>query len=211
MSPMCPCSWRRLGATKALAVCRLPPPSLAPGTVLQNTKTPLTLWFWAAYLMTNDKRGVSALLFQRQLGLRRYETAWMMLHKLRRATVNFAREPLRGEVEMDETWVGDTQAGLRGSRQLKGRRAALVLVAVEKRGEPRDVFAWPSSRTSGRRPSTASSPRTWLPVPRSIPMASRASAACKKSVSSTFLARNRSEPNCAAAPSLWSPGRSRHR
>jgi len=108
--------------------------SLTSGTVLHNTKTPLTLWFWAAYLMTTDKRGVSALLLQRQLGLRRYETAWMMLHKLRRATVDFAREPLRGEVEMDETWVGGTQAGLRGSRQLKGRRAALVLVAVEKRG-----------------------------------------------------------------------------
>jgi transposase-like protein len=102
--------------------------------VLHNTKTPLTLWFWAAYLMTTDKRGVSALLLQRQLGLRRYETAWMMLHKLRRAMVNVAREPLRGEVEVDDTWVGGTQAGIRGSRQLKGRRAALVLVAVEKRG-----------------------------------------------------------------------------
>jgi len=43
-------------------------------------------------------------------------------------------EPLRGEVEADDTWVGGTQAGLRGSRQLKGRKAALVLVAVEKRG-----------------------------------------------------------------------------
>src|SRR4030088_2325445 len=63
----------------------------------------------------------------------------MMLHKLRRAMVNVAREPLYGEVEVDETWVGGEQAGLRGSRQLKGRRAALVLVAVEKRG-----------RTSGR-------------------------------------------------------------
>ncbi len=84
--------------------------------------------------MATDKRSVSALLLQRQLGLRRYETAWMMLHKLRRAMVNVAREPLRGEVEIDDTWVGGTQAGLRGSRQLKGRRAALVLVAVEKRG-----------------------------------------------------------------------------
>ena len=108
--------------------------SLTSGTVLHNTKTPLTLWFWAAYLITTDKRGVSALLLQRQLGLRRYETAWMILHKLRRAMVNRAREPLRGEVEIDDTWVGGTQAGLRGSRQLKGRRAALVLVAVEKRG-----------------------------------------------------------------------------
>jgi transposase-like protein len=74
------------------------------------------------------------LLLQRQLGLSRYETAWMLLHELRRAMVNMAREPLRGEVEVDETWVGGEQAGLRGSRQLKGRRAALVLVAVEKRG-----------------------------------------------------------------------------
>lgn len=84
--------------------------------------------------MTTDKRGVSALLLQRQLGLRRYETAWMMLHKFRRAMINVAREPLRGEVEVDDTWVGGPQAGLRGSRQLKGRKAALVLVAVEKRG-----------------------------------------------------------------------------
>ena len=58
----------------------------------------------------------------------------MMLHKLRRAMVKAVREPLHGEVEVDETWVGGEQAGLRGSRQLKGRRAALVLVAVEKRG-----------------------------------------------------------------------------
>jgi transposase-like protein len=108
--------------------------SLTAGTILDNTKTPLTVWFGAAYLMTTDKRGVSALLLQRQFALRWYETAWMMLHKLRRAMVNLEREPLRGEVEVDATWVGGTQAGLRGSRQLKGRQAALVLVAVEKRG-----------------------------------------------------------------------------
>ena len=108
--------------------------SLTAGTILHNTKTPLTVWFWAAYLMTTDKRGVSALLFQRQLGLRRYETAWMMLHKFRRAMINLTREPLRGEVEVDDTWVGGAQTGLRGSRQLRGRKAALVLVAVEKRG-----------------------------------------------------------------------------
>lgn len=84
--------------------------------------------------MTTDKRGLSALLLQRQLALARYETAWMMLHKFRRAMINLKREPLRGEVEVDDTWVGGTQAGLRGSRQLKGRKAALVLVAVETRG-----------------------------------------------------------------------------
>ena len=89
----------------------------------------MTVWFWAAYLMTTDKRGISALLLQRQLALGRYETAWMMLHKFRRAMINATREPLRGEIEVDETWVGGMQAGLLGSRQLKGRKAALVLVA----------------------------------------------------------------------------------
>ena len=62
--------------------------SLTAGTVLHNTKISLTVWFWAAYLMTTDKRGISALLLQQQLGLCRYETAWMLLHKLRRAMVN---------------------------------------------------------------------------------------------------------------------------
>jgi transposase-like protein len=107
--------------------------SLTAGTILHNTKTPLTVWFWAAYLMTTDKRGISALLLQRQMGLRRYETAWMLLHKLRRAMVNATREPLHGDVEIDDTWVGGPQAGLRGSRQLKGRKAAIVVVAVENR------------------------------------------------------------------------------
>jgi transposase-like protein len=109
--------------------------SLTAETILHNTKTALTHWFWAAYLMTTDTRGISALLLQRQLGLRRYETAWMMLHKLRRAMVNVAREPLHGEIEVDDTWIGGPQPGLRGSRQLKGRHAVPVLVAVERRGE----------------------------------------------------------------------------
>src|SRR5271170_4411553 len=117
--------------------------SLTAGTILHNSRIPLIMWFWTAYLMTTDKRGISALLLQRQLGLKRYETAWMMLHKFRRAMINLKREPLWGDVEVDDTWVGGTQAGFRGSRQLKGRKAALVLVAVEKRGEqPRGEHAW---------------------------------------------------------------------
>src|SRR5215510_3076281 len=98
--------------------------------------------------MTTDKRGLSALLLQRQLAFRRYETAWMMLHKFRRAMVNLAREPLQGEVEVDDTWIGGEQAGLRGSRQLKGRKAALVLVAVEKRGRATGRLGWLSFQMS---------------------------------------------------------------
>jgi hypothetical protein len=68
----------------------------------------------------------------------------MILHKFRRAMINLKREPRRGEVEVDDTWVGGAQAGLRGSRQLKGRKAALVLAAVEKLGRNlTGVRAWP--------------------------------------------------------------------
>ena len=95
--------------------------SLTAGTILHNTKTPLTTWFWAAYLMSTDKRGISALLLQRQLGLPRYETAWMMLHKFRRAMVNLAREPLHGELEIDDTWGGRSPSGL--ARQSATERA----------------------------------------------------------------------------------------
>ncbi len=80
--------------------------------------------------MITDKRGVSALGIQRQLGIARYETAWMILHELRRATVNLERTPLTGEVEVDEPWVGGYQPGGKG-RMRKGRRAALVVLALE--------------------------------------------------------------------------------
>jgi transposase-like protein len=107
--------------------------SLTSGTILHNTRVPLTAWFWAAYVMATDKRGVSASLLQDQLGLG-YKTAWLLLHKLRRATVVANRDPLAGVIEMDETWLGGRQSGVRGSRQLGGRKASLVIVAVERRG-----------------------------------------------------------------------------
>jgi hypothetical protein len=103
--------------------------SLTSGTILHNTKTPLTVWFWAAYLMATDKRGVSALLLQRQLALRRYETAWMMLHKFRRAMVNVLREKLQGDVEVDDTWVGGPQADLTGQH---GTRSPVRIELDEK-------------------------------------------------------------------------------
>jgi hypothetical protein len=83
--------------------------------------------------MTTDKRGVPALLLQRQFALDRYKTARMMLLKFRRTMVNMAREQKRDEVEVDDTWIDGAQAGLRGSRQIGDRKAVLVIVAVEKR------------------------------------------------------------------------------
>lgn len=59
--------------------------SLTAGTVMERTHTPLSFWFWAAYLVSSLSPGMSATQFQRQLGLSRYETAFQILHKLRAA------------------------------------------------------------------------------------------------------------------------------
>lgn len=131
--------------------------------------------------MTTDKRGVSALLLQRQLGLRRYETAWMMLHKLRRAMVNVAREPLRAQsavfgfgVKSRSTIPGSAASseGADSSRELHSSWSLW-----RSAGEPWGASAWPSFLTSRRPPSTTSSSRTLLPVLRSTPMALRPSRA----------------------------------
>lgn len=76
------------------------------GTVFADTRLPLTTWFQAAWYVTGTKHGVSALGLQRLLGLGSYETAWALLHKLRRAMVRPGRDKLDGEVEVDETAIG---------------------------------------------------------------------------------------------------------
>lgn len=106
--------------------------SVTAGTVLHRTRTPLTLWFWAAYLVTTHTPGMSALQLQRQLGIRRYETAWTILHKLRRAMVRPGRDLLLEEVEVDEVYIGAPEEGLSGGRRLEEK--ALVVGAVEIRG-----------------------------------------------------------------------------
>jgi len=106
--------------------------SVTAGTVMHATHTPLRTWFWAAYLVATHHPGISAKQLQRQLGLSRYETAWLILQKLRRAMVAPEREPLRDEVEVDEFWLGGYEEGLKGSRQ-HGKKA-LVGAAIEVRG-----------------------------------------------------------------------------
>jgi len=88
--------------------------------------------FWAAYLVSTHTPGISAVQLQRQLGISRYETAWLILQKLRRAMVAPEREPLSDEVEVDETMVGGRHEGHRGRSR---ERKALVGVIVEVRGQ----------------------------------------------------------------------------
>jgi len=87
--------------------------SLTAGTVMQSSHTPLSVWFWGAYLVTTQTPGQSALQFQRQLGLSRYETAFQMLHKLRCGLVRPTRDTIGAlyPVEVDETLVGGRTRG----------------------------------------------------------------------------------------------------
>jgi transposase-like protein len=105
--------------------------SLTAGTIFQDTRKPLRMWFLAMWFVTSQKNGVSALGLQRVLGLGSYETAWTWLHKLRRAMVRPGRDGLTGAVEVDEIYVGGSEEGMRG-RDTEAK--AIVAVAAEKTG-----------------------------------------------------------------------------
>ena len=100
---------------------------------MARTHTPLSVWFWAAYLVASQTPGMSAIQFQRQLGRSRYETAFQILHKLRAGMVRPDQDRIGGKpaehVEADETYVGGRTRG-------KGRGVhdmVLVAGAVEVR------------------------------------------------------------------------------
>ena len=105
--------------------------SVTAGTIFQDTRTPLRVWFQAMWWVTTQKNGASALGLQRVLGLPRYETAWTMLHKLRRAMIRPGRDLLTGRVEVDESYVGGLEEGLPGRLNLE---KALVVVAAQEDG-----------------------------------------------------------------------------
>src|SRR6266513_3750240 len=105
--------------------------SVTAGTIFQDTRKPLTLWFRAIWWVTSQKNGASAIGLQRVLGLGSYKTAWTWLHKLRRAMVRPGRDRLTGRVEVDETYVGGVEEGTRG-RQTE--RKALVVIAAQEDG-----------------------------------------------------------------------------
>lgn len=112
--------------------------SVSAGTVFDKTRTPLRSWLAAVWYVTNQKQGVTALGLQRVLGLGSYQTAWTMLHRLRRAMVRPGRERLSGVVEVDESYVGG-RTPLRGRRGERVKRLShhqdelksLVAIAVE--------------------------------------------------------------------------------
>ena len=104
--------------------------SITAGTIFERTRKPLVLWFRAIWWITSQKSGTSAKGVQRVLELGSYQTAWVWLHKLRRAMVRPDRDRLTGTIEVDETYVGGAKAGKRG-RGAAGK--ACVGIAVQER------------------------------------------------------------------------------
>lgn len=107
--------------------------SVTAGTIFDKTRTPLRVWFAAAWQITSQKHGVSALGLQRVLGLSSYQTVWAMLHRFRRAMVRPQRDKLGGTVEVDEAYLPLS----RGPRVTSGKtnskahsRSNLVAIAV---------------------------------------------------------------------------------
>lgn len=107
--------------------------SVTAGTIFHKTRTPLSSWFWAIYRMSHDKKGISAMQLAKEIGVS-YPTAWLMLHKIRKAMSDRDRRyRLRGLVEVDEGYVGGEEHG--PGRRGRGVGAkSVVAVAVERRG-----------------------------------------------------------------------------
>lgn len=105
--------------------------SVTAGTIFEKTRTPLTVWFEAIWLMTSPKGGVSAAHLHRVLPISSYQTAWSMLGKLRSLMKPHTATKLSGRVEVDETFIGGPRPGSPG-RGATGK--TLVAGAIEYTG-----------------------------------------------------------------------------
>ena len=107
--------------------------TVTSGTIFDKTRTPLRVWLAAAWYLTNQKQGVSALGLQRVLGLGSYQTAWTMLHRFRRAMVRPGRDKLKGLVEVDETYLSitDRKKPITPVGRKSSTTKVLVAMAVE--------------------------------------------------------------------------------
>jgi len=111
------------------------------GTTMHRSKISIQDWFAAAYHMATFTPGISALQLQRQLGLRSHDTAWYLLHRLRKGMVHDARSQLTGLIEADETLIGGPAKGKRGRGA--GHKSLVVgavevLVYEDKKGKRRE-------------------------------------------------------------------------
>ena len=110
--------------------------SLISGTIFEQTKLPLTIWFLAMHLITQAKTGISALALMRQLGVS-YNTAWSMKQKIMQVMKERDdSKPLSGVIQLDDVyWGGERRGGKRG-RGSANKVPFVAAVSVSKEGHP---------------------------------------------------------------------------
>lgn len=123
----------RIGSRPKVLICRSCryESSVTAGTMMHRSKINIHVWFWAAYLVSTQTPGISALELQRKLGIKCYETAFQLLHKLRAAMVRPDRDRIGAEwpLEMDIVYLGGkTKSGIQGKTNQRP-----VIIAVEIR------------------------------------------------------------------------------
>lgn len=111
--------------------------SVTTGTIFERTRTPLTVWFEAAWLMVVPKNGTSAMTLSRVLPMGSYQTAWTMLAKFRAAMSSADKVKLSGVVEVDEWMHGGVRPGVIG----RGVSKNIVIAAAEQGRAGRVRFA----------------------------------------------------------------------
>jgi len=95
------------------------------GTVFENSKIKLTIWFAAIYLCTAHKKGISSLQLHRDLGITQ-KTAWFMLHRIREMLRAKYSPLLQGTVQADETFVGGKNKNRHAGKKIEGSQGRSV-------------------------------------------------------------------------------------
>jgi len=128
--PSCKIKQEPYVASRGRRICKscLHQTSLTSSTIFHGTRTPLRVWFSVIWYVVNQKQGTNALGLQKILGFKSYQTAWAILHKLRRAMVRPDRDLLSGNVEVDEFYIGGPEENKKGRLVEKN---SIVIVAVE--------------------------------------------------------------------------------
>jgi transposase-like protein len=106
------------------------------GTIFHKSTTSLQLWFWAIFLMSATRCGISAKQLEREIGVT-YKTAHRMFKQIRTLLGQDDDTPLTGEVEMDETYVGGKDRAGRPGRPSVASAKVLVFGMVERQGRVR--------------------------------------------------------------------------
>ena len=95
-----------------------------------GTKTSLLLWFHVIRCVAVQNTGVCASNFQDFMGLGSYDTAWIWLHKLSRVMNRSKRDKLKGDIEVDETFMGGEESGLKSDGKKKTGRDSIEKIPV---------------------------------------------------------------------------------